>query len=127
MDLKTFTLEQLQERLGKRSNRELYKMAKGYGIELPSGLDDQAVILTAIHEALQGSGKPPAAGGPDAPSSSDPAAGGPRIRVVSMTGAARWRSGQQWGVKWREVPVAMFTALELEALRADEYLRVKDV
>ena len=114
------------ENLERKSVKELRKMAPAYNISLPAGLFEKAAILQILYEGLTGS-DPVSAARPDSPPSPPPAETGPRIRLQSRTGYRYWCAGVKLLPEWREYPVSQFTLSELEALRKDKHVGLKEV
>ncbi len=126
MELKDLTFGELEEKLRKRSIGDLLKLAKGYGIVLPAGLDTKDTILRAMFDALQSS-DPASSVEPGASSSPPPADAGPQIQAISTTGARYWRCGHKFTIEWQTLPRSKFTEQEIETvLKKDKHLKVRD-
>lgn len=129
MDFKSLTFEEFAEKLGSNSNSKLLKMARGYSIVLPAGLDSKDAILRAMYDALTGTVPSPAAVEPETSSSTPAAGGGPSIRVLATVNHHRyWRCGRKFGPHWSDpIPLTDFTPEQLETLRADKNLRIQEL
>jgi hypothetical protein len=127
MDLGTY--EEFADKLDKKPAKDLYKIAREANVLLPPGLGDTELILRALYDALKTSDPSAAKGKPSAPSSDvqGPAADGPRIKVLATHGPHYYRCNRKFKPEWQTFLVSEFTLNELDTLRADPHLRVKDV
>lgn len=133
MELSDLSREELESRLARKSNQELKKLAAGYGVQLPPGVESRVAILDAIFDRL---GKPSAAG-PEAPSASstpgDPSSpkppappSGSHLLVLGATGHSQyWCFGFQFTNDWQEVPVSRFTPEQWAALKKNPHVRIR--
>jgi hypothetical protein len=126
------SFDEFKAALIKHSRSDLMKLAKGDGLKLPSGLDSQEKIITAMWEARSARSEastktsdPPAGSGAPPPTHPPPA--GPRIRVLLRGGTSFWRHGVNFRNRWQEMPASDFSEAQLEDLRAHPRLVVRDV
>lgn len=127
MDITKLTFEEFQSRLSKLSVKELYKMAHGYGMKLPTGIEKQETILQHMHAHISASGSATAEDAKSAPSSDAPAVAGPFFKVLSTTGGDFWRCNHKWTNRWQELPVSKFSPMELKTLRDCKFLKTRGI
>lgn len=129
MDIASLTVEDFESKLNGRTSKDIRKMARGYDIELPPGIDDRKALIHTLHAACVAKASGGSASGVDtsAPSSDIPPDAGPQISALCITGKRRWRAGILFTDEWKDVPLCSLTPSQIDELRTDNGvgLRVK--
>ncbi len=125
MDFSKMTYAEFAGKLTKLSIKELYKMARGYGMSLPAGIESQETLLQAMHAHL--SAPASTAGAESAPSSDAPVDAGSIFSVLSKTGKDYWRCNHKWTNRWQRLPLSQFSPAELKTLSQDPFLRTNGI
>lgn len=139
MDLKQLSRADIEERLKDRSNKQLVTFASDQGLRLPTGLNNRAAILDAIHGALSAKPSAPSSASTSTPGAApqDPLSGAedgqrlplepePTIMVLCITKHAKgiWRFGHHFTSDWQDVPISTFDEATWRKIRLDvKFLR----
>jgi len=129
VNIAQLSVEDFESRLSGRTVKDIYKMARGYDVELPSGIEDRKVLIQTLHAACAAKASGGSASGvdPSAPSSDTPPDAGPQISVLCIVGGKRWRAGHLFTNEWKNIALGSLTPSQLDQIRADNGvgLRVK--
>lgn len=131
MDFSKMTEAEFEAKLDELTPKELYKMAEGYNLKLPSGMRPQLIIkamyaaLTAPKISEPASTEDAKSGAPSSPDA--PVDAGPTFSALSLNALGHWRCNHKWTNRWQHFPLSKFSPMELKTLKADKNLKTRGI